>query len=138
MNYLPDLSAEEFERVFTERFPEMAPALWLNRPGGEAVLDLARAETNAFDSDVAGPVDSFRRAHERGSLKATGMSRLLTFATGCADVSQIPADYRLLDVLGGSGTLVRVTRELPQWRTTRDWILTGDVSSEMVRQALDY
>jgi hypothetical protein len=138
MEYLPGVSVEDFEQSFTQRFPEMAAALWLRRPGGEAILDVRQAETNEFESDESGRGDSFRRAHERSSVKATGMSNLLKLATGCTDVGQIPADYRLLDVLGGSGTLVRVTREMPQWKTDRDWILTGDVTSQMVRQALDY
>jgi|HubBroStandDraft_1064217.scaffolds.fasta_scaffold02044_11 SAM-dependent methyltransferase len=138
MDYLPGLSVEDFEQSFSSRFPEMASALWLHRPGGEAILDVKQAEANEFESDESGRGDSFRRAHERSSVKATGMTSLLRLATGCTEVGQVPADFRLLDVLGGSGTLVRVTRELPQWKTTRDWILTGDVSSEMVRQALDY
>jgi SAM-dependent methyltransferase len=138
MHYLPGQSVEDFERNFTAKFPGMASALWLQRPGAEAVLDLERVTSNEFGSDESGRGDSFRRAHERSSVKATGMSTLLELATGCAEVGQIPADYRLLDVLGGSGTLVRVTRELPQWHTARDWILTGDVAAEMVCQALDY
>jgi len=138
MYYLPGLSADDFEQMFSSRFPEMAPAIWLRRPGGESILDLKQAEANEFDSDESGRGDSFRRAHERSSVKATGMTNLLRLATGCTEVSQIPAGFRLLDVLGGSGTLVRVTRELAQWKTTRDWILTGDVSAEMVREALGY
>lgn len=138
MEYLPGISVGDFEHRFAEQFPEMAPALWLRRPGGEAILDLRQAEKNEFESDELGRGDSFRRAHERSSVKAVGMSALVKLATGCTEVGQIPAGYRMLDVLGGSGTLVRVMRELPQWHSTRDWILTGDVSSEMVRQALDY
>jgi SAM-dependent methyltransferase len=138
MDYLPGLSVEDFEQRFTDLFAEMAPVLWLRRPGGEAILDVRQAESNEFESDESGRGDSFRRAHERSSVKATGMSSLLKLATGCADIGELPAGFRLLDVLGGSGTLVRVTRELPQWKTTRDWILTGDVSSAMVLQALDY
>lgn len=138
MDYLPGLSVEDFEQEFSDRFPDMASALWLRRPGGEAILDVKQAEANEFESDESGRGDSFRRAHERSSVKATGMSNLLRLATGCGAVTEVPAGFRLLDVLGGSGTLVRVTRELPRWKTTRDWILTGDVSSAMVRQALDY
>lgn len=138
MDYLPGLSVEDFEHKFSRLFPEMAPALWLRRPGGEAILDVKQAEANEFESDESGRGDSFRRAHERSSVKATGMSSLLRLATGCADISAVPADFRLLDVLGGSGTLVRVTRELPAWESIRNWILTGDVSSAMVAQALDY
>lgn len=138
MDYLPGVSVEDFEKMFADRFPEMAPALWLRRPGGEAILDLRQANPNEFESDESGRGDSFRRAHERSSVKATGMSTLLALATGCTDITQVPDGFRLLDILGGSGTLVRVTRELPQWKTGREWILSGDVSSEMVRQALDY
>jgi SAM-dependent methyltransferase len=138
MDYLPGFSVAEFEQMFSARFPQMAPALWIRRPGGEAILDLTQAQANEFESDETGRGDSFRRAHERSSVKATGMSNLLELATGCHEASQIPDDFRLLDVLGGSGTLVRVTRELPQWRTDRDWILTGDFSAAMVREALGY
>lgn len=139
MEYLPGLTVEKFERLFTERFPEMASALWLRRPGGETILDLGSTTTNEFGSDDSGGRgDSFRRAHERSSVKATGMSNLLELATGLAGVARLPAGFRLLDVLGGSGTLVRVTRELPQWSTERDWILTGDVTPEMAAQAFDY
>jgi ubiquinone/menaquinone biosynthesis C-methylase UbiE len=138
MNYLPNLSIEAFERDFSARFPALAPALWLRRPGGDDVVDLDRAEKNEFESDASGRGDSFRRAHERSSVKATGMSRLLELATGCDQVDQLPDGFHLLDVLGGSGALVRVTRELAKWTTSTDWILTGDVSSLMVRQALDY
>lgn len=138
MDYLPGLSVEDFEQSFSTQFPEMASALWLRRPGGEAILDVERAEANEFESDESGRGDSFRRAHERSSVKATGMSSLLRLATGHTEVSDVPAGFRLLDVLGGSGTLVRVTRELPDWKSSRNWILTGDVTSAMVRQALDY
>jgi ubiquinone/menaquinone biosynthesis C-methylase UbiE len=138
VDYLQGLSIEDFEGMFATRFPEMAPALWLRRPGGAELLDVQRAEKNEFESDESGRGDSFRRAHERSSVKATGMSALLELATGAADADGVPEGFRLLDVLGGSGTLVRVTGELPRWKTSRSWILTGDVSSQMVLQALDY
>jgi hypothetical protein len=138
MDYLPGLSVEAFEQMFSDRFPGMAPVLWLRRPGGEEILDLSQAEVNEFDSGESGRGDSFRRAHERSSVKATGMSTLLGIATGRAGAGDLPDDFRLLDVLGGSGTLVRVTRELPEWKTARDWILTGDLAAAMVSEALSY
>jgi SAM-dependent methyltransferase len=137
-NYLPNMSVEDFEKHFAERFPEMAPLLWLSRPGAEAVIDEMCAHQNEFESDTTGRGDSFRQAHERSSVKAKGMSRLLELGTNRTDVRQKSAGFRLLDVLGGDGTLVRVTGELPQWKTSENWILTGDISAEMVRQALDH
>jgi ubiquinone/menaquinone biosynthesis C-methylase UbiE len=137
-DYLPGFSISEFEKFFTQTFPDMAPALWLNRPDEAAFLGAMYSQVNEFESDEAGRGDSFRQAHERSSVKATGMSRLLEMATNTVDVSQLPTDFRLLDVLGGDGTLVRVTGELAQWKTSKNWILTGDVTPGMVRRALDH
>jgi ubiquinone/menaquinone biosynthesis C-methylase UbiE len=137
-NYLPGMSLEDFENFFGERFPEMAPVLWLHRQDAESVVAAMCSQVNEFESDETGRGDSFRQAHERSSVKATGMNRLLELATGRATVGQLPSGFRLLDVLGGDGTLVRVTGELPQWCTPHDWILTGDVSAGMVRRALDH
>jgi SAM-dependent methyltransferase len=137
-DYLPGMSIEDFEKFFVERFPAMAEVLWLLRPGAEAVIAAMCAQSNEFESDETGRGDSFRQAHERSSVKATGMSRLLELATNRNGVGQLPAEFRLLDVLGGDGTLARVTGELARWRTSRDWILTGDVTAGMVRKALDH
>lgn len=138
MEYLPGRTLEDYEATFTESFPDMASVLWLDRPGVAEVLGQEAFAGNEFGSDESGRGDSFRRAHERSSVKSTGMSSLLELATGCSHIDRLPAGFRLLDVLGGSGTLVRVTRELPRWRTATDWILTGDLAPEMVEQALAY
>ncbi len=136
--YLPGFSISDFEKYFTQKFPDMAPVLWLNRPDEASFLSAMYSQVNEFESDESGRGDSFRQAHERSSVKATGMSRLLEMATNTVDVSHLPPDFRLLDVLGGDGTLVRVTGELAQWKTPRNWILTGDVTAAMVRRALDH
>jgi SAM-dependent methyltransferase len=133
MTYLPRTTLDTFKREFSARYPSLVSALWLQRPGADSVVDLRRSERKPGTS-----IDAFRLTAEQGSAQTIGISRLLELATGVCGVADLRPGYRLLDVLGGSGTLVRVARQLPRWQTRHNWILTADPSALLVQQALDY
>lgn len=137
-SYLAGMSMQDFQQRFRARFPEMASTLWLDRPGGEEVLGPMFARPNEFETNENGRGDSYRRAHQQGSVKAVGVTQLLELATGRAGAQGLPPDYFLLDVLGGDGTVARAADQIPQWSAPRHWILTGDLSAQMVHQAMVY
>ena len=137
-SYLAGMSAEDFRQRFQAGFPEMASTLWLDRPGGDEVLGPMFAKPNEFETNENGRGDSYRRAHQQGSVKAVGVTQLLELATGRASVRGMPQDRFLLDVLGGDGTVTRAADQIPQWSAPHHWILTGDLSAQMVQQAMAY
>jgi SAM-dependent methyltransferase len=136
--YLPGMSISDFERSFRARFPHMAPTLWLGRPGRDEALGLMFAQPNEFESNSTGRGESYRQAHQQGMVKAVGVAQLLEFVSGESGAQGLSPDYLLLDVLGGDGTVARAASQLPDWSSPRHWILTGDLSGQMVRQALAY
>jgi SAM-dependent methyltransferase len=136
--YLPGMSISDFERSFRARFPHMASTLWLSRPGRTEVLGPMFAEPNEFESNSTGRGDSYRQAHRQSMVKAVGVAQLLELASGESSADGLPPDYLLLDVLGGDGTVARAASQLPNWSSPRQWILTGDLSGQMIRQALAY
>jgi ubiquinone/menaquinone biosynthesis C-methylase UbiE len=94
---------------------------------------------NEFDTDEGGRGDSYRESQLRPDVRLTGIRTLLQRALdGPLSHEQSPT-LRVLDVLGGDGTLARaVSHLMPHVSAERQWILTGDLSRHMVAGALGY
>lgn len=100
-----------------------------------ALVSQTIAEGNEFDNDVTGRGDSYREAQRQLGVRERGMRRLLELAMGGISPQRVPAGFRLLDVLGGDGTVAKTV----SWRwgvsPADSWILTADLSTRMVNQA---
>lgn len=134
--YVPGFTVTAY-RAHMSAFPRFAAAL----PG---LLDgtprrISRL-ANEFDDDVSGRGDSYRISQRSPLVRATGISALMDRALGphaasAASGAGVPADFRVLDVLGGDGT---IARSLAAQGGRADWLLTGDLSAPMVAEALRY
>jgi SAM-dependent methyltransferase len=93
---------------------------------------------NEFDSDATGRGDSYRRSQLRSDVRITGILTLMELALD-GPVPELPApDLRVLDVLGGDGTLARALAARHGHEHRNHWILTGDLSPAMSAAALRY
>ncbi|MBT2393895.1 class I SAM-dependent methyltransferase [Streptomyces sp. ISL-1] len=114
--------------------PQLHGLLDLVRARSADTLSALLSLTNEFDSDDTGRGDSYRRAQQDAFVRWTGAHRLLSLATP-ADPA---GDVVILDVLGGDGTIARAVGGRADSSAAKLTILTGDISGEMVAQALAY
>jgi len=135
-DYLPSVTMSEFHSWFSGRHRQFADALWLDRPGADAVLARMTAFSNEFESDAGGGRGgSYRRAQKVTDARITGLSTLLRMVSGTGDIGRMPPGYRLLDVLGGDGLAARVLRLLAPHPGPSP-VLTSDIAANMVTEAL--
>jgi SAM-dependent methyltransferase len=94
---------------------------------------------NEFDTDVGGRGDSYRHAQRRPDVRLTGIRSLLELSLDAPIPHRWPDDLRVLDVLGGDGTIARALARLRPLATgDGQWILTSDLSRHMVAGAIGY
>ncbi|SER99542.1 Methyltransferase domain-containing protein [Streptomyces sp. yr375] len=130
--YLPSMTLSEYLRDVVPAHPLLGSALDFARPGAEKALRLLTTTTTEFDSDDTGRGDSYRRAQRDSSVRWRGVRQLLELAAE----STPERPCTVLDVLGGDGTIARAVHEHAADLHDRFGILTGDLSGEMVAQAL--
>lgn len=130
--YLPGLSLAEYAALMHREFPELAGALWLDRPGIGAALASLTGTVNEFEDDDAGRGGSYRRAQCSPLVRARGIHSLFSLAAGVAKLADIRPGWRMLDVLGGDGLLTQVLRTAAPQAAT----ITGDTAGNMVLAAL--
>jgi ubiquinone/menaquinone biosynthesis C-methylase UbiE len=134
-SYLPMISIDEYLSYIRVSHPLLYGLLDLARTRSSSILKELYSFTNEFDSDVSGRGDSYRQAQQDPLVRWRGARQLLDFATP----SSCPMPAIILDVLGGDGT---IARGLAAHDTACDAaraklkVLTGDVSGQMVAQAL--
>jgi ubiquinone/menaquinone biosynthesis C-methylase UbiE len=130
-SYLPLLSIDEYLNYIRLSHPLLYGMLDLTRARSTSILAELYSFTNEFDSDVSGRGDSYRQAQQDPLVRWCGARQLLDFAIP----SLCPMPAIVLDVLGGDGTIARAlaAHDAAQAKLR---ILTGDVSGQMVAQAL--
>lgn len=133
--WIPGMSAEAYAALMQEEHPRMAGVLWLDRPGARRMAERLRTQSNEFECDATGRGDSYREAQRLVTVRATGMMRLLELAAD-GDPRDLRAPFKLLDVLGGDGTLARAVQAQGFAHPPAHWILTGDIAQNMVVRCL--
>jgi ubiquinone/menaquinone biosynthesis C-methylase UbiE len=130
--YLPDHTLADYLTNVVAIQPVLRASLDFDRAGSGAALAALAATTTEFDTDASGRGDSYRRAQRDASVRWTGARQLLQWC-GALEAGR---DTVVLDVLGGDGTLARAVRQQEPAAAERLTLLTGDISGEMVAQAL--
>lgn len=133
--FLPGLSLHDYLR-FMDRFPRFRDVIIPDGRALEAVLSTLH-RGNEFDGDLTGRGDSYRQSQQLPCVRLTGIRALLELALDRCLTSDVPDDFRLLDVLGGDGTIARAVASLSP-PGAEHWVLTGDLSRHMVAGALGY
>jgi ubiquinone/menaquinone biosynthesis C-methylase UbiE len=131
---LPGITAGEYLRHM-RKFPRFWPTL--DASAGVADRPAVPAPANEFDTDSTGRGDSYRVAQRHCEVRRTGIVGLVERALdGPLPTGPAPG-LRVLDVLGGDGTVARAVAELTG-SAADPWILTGDVSRHMTAEAVRY
>lgn len=130
-NYLPSMTLDSYLRNVVPTHPLLNSVLDFERPDADEALKRLFATTTEFDSDFTGRGDSYRRAQRDASVRWTGARQLLQLAAPTDG-----AEGTVLDVLGGDGLIARALSGHPEGAEVNLSILTGDLSGEMVGQAL--
>jgi len=135
--YLPGLSISAYERLMRAHFPEFWQTLKLDRPDLPEILDQMNTYHNEFETDArGGRGDSYRLAQQDSNMRAVGILQLLRAACASTPFDALPVDYKVLDVLGGDGTIVRCLANHIGHARARQLILTSDIAAHMVHAAL--
>jgi ubiquinone/menaquinone biosynthesis C-methylase UbiE len=131
--YVPGFSLQAY-RDYMAAFPRFADVVL---PGVRDLVDLPAAicTGNEFDDDDAGRGDSYRLSQRSPLIRATGINALLSLALDGSRPDALPSTFRVLDVLGGDGTIARV---MAGQGDAAGWILTGDLSRNMTAGAMRY
>jgi SAM-dependent methyltransferase len=133
-SYIPGIDVAAYISLVEKRFSRLAGALWFDREGAAEAIDELCRSVNEFETNDAGRGESYRRAQRDRLVRAHGIRSLFRLAADVADVSEIPAGWTALDLLGGDGLLADVLgATAPQ---TRGSIITSDMASHMVLEAL--
>lgn len=136
--YLPGWTIESYVQYVERNFPRFASALSFERPDTLAILSRMDAYASGFENqEQGGRGELYRLAQTNASVRLRGIRQLLDLASPGADIKMIPADYRILDVLGGDGIIARAFQLLAGGADGPVPILTGDIVADMVSAALN-
>ncbi|WP_020670037.1 class I SAM-dependent methyltransferase [Amycolatopsis nigrescens] len=125
----------DYRRHIRARFPWFADLLrfeWPHDPGRIERLSVLSNEFETDDGDGRG--ESYRRAQRDPMVRLVGISKLFCLAAGVESLDAIPPEWRLLDVLGGDGTLAKTFDSLRPGRGST--VITGDLAGNMITEAL--
>lgn len=137
--YIGRMSMPRYRELMERRFPEYAGLLWLDRPGLEAAVTAVGSSSVEFEGAAkGGRGDSYREAQLDPLVRAVGIAGLLGRAGNMRDVVELDRHIRILDVLGGDGTIARGLRTIVKGREGRHMVLTSDIAEDMVARALEY
>lgn len=104
--------------------------LWQSGPAVASLTDFE-------DEQVGGRGHSYRDAQRNPLVRAAGIKQLFTLASPTGHLPDLSPRHRLLDVLGGDGTLTRaLAHMLPQ--ASMPSILTSDIAEGMIDAAQSY
>jgi ubiquinone/menaquinone biosynthesis C-methylase UbiE len=135
---LPRMTLRDYFEFCRARHPRLYESLNPNRPSGEQFGELyakiEKLETHFEGKLKHGRGDAYREAQNTNYLvRSVGFLSLLDLAT--QERKNIQEDFFVLDALGGNGTLTRIVRaSRPAEKIP--FIVTSDVSSEMIQSAL--
>lgn len=135
-DYIPGYSLDEYRR-FMLTFSRFHDVVSFDETDVAEVLRALR-RGNEFDDDVSGRGDTYRLSQRHPSVRSRGIRTLLELALDGPVPAGAAPDLRVLDVLGGDGTLARaVAAAYPTYRDD-PFIMTGDLSRNMIVGALRY
>ena len=131
-------AAQDWLAVLAERAPRLLECIDPARlDEGRRVVREITAGAPDFDSELrGGRGESYRHAQTSMLVRSRGILGLFDLLSPDGDFRRLPADARILDVLGGDGLLARVMARIGGPRFA-DCILTSDVSQDMVQAAAE-
>jgi SAM-dependent methyltransferase len=135
--YLPGMSFPDYFG-YMRSFPRFSATIPVDAADFAPVAAMLQRGTE-FDTDVDGRGDTYRVAQRRPEVRMTGIQTLLELALDGPIPHRWPDSLRVLDVLGGDGTIARALSRLrPRATGDGQWILTSDLSRHMVAGAIGY
>lgn len=138
-NYLPNISLTSYFQLMSNKFPDFYKTLWFERPNSPQALKELDNVTSDFEGyKKRGRGDYYRKAQRDISVRITGIKQILQLATQNQDIDRLSPTYKILDVLGGDGVLARVFKVMSRGSNLRQPILTSDMATDMIVQALKY
>lgn len=141
LQFLPNMSFGNYLEFCKRHHPALYEMIDVSRYD-QADLEATFAylnsiETEFRDTSKGGRGDTYRRTQIQFPLmRSTGIRSLLDLAAPASEID--PHDMRairVLDVIGGNGTLTRAAQFLREDHS-RPSIITSDISSEMISDAL--
>jgi SAM-dependent methyltransferase len=131
---------EEQVKAIACRFPRMRECIQLDNFSNEQIENHIRdlgARSRDFNSrSKGGRGDLYRQAQRDPLVRKKGIKKLFDLVSPDFDAKSLRSEHKILDVLGGDGTLARAFAQL--FPGIDLLILTSDISAEMIASALAY
>src|SRR5579859_7611816 len=108
--YLPSYSLEKYLSLMEQKFPEYVKTFQFENAQVEKVIEAMNKNSIVFESEKkGGRGDAYRKSQEQQNIfvRKIGISQLLDFATNGKRFSELDTNFKILDILGGDGTLAR-------------------------------
>jgi ubiquinone/menaquinone biosynthesis C-methylase UbiE len=126
---------DAYKDAVDEQYPWLAEMLWFERPGASRALSELLATHNEFETEANdGRGLSYRAAQRNAAVRLAGIQQLLALAGGMGNGR--PA--RILDILGGDGTIARALLDHAGVEVSQLPVITSDIAGEMIRGAIGY
>src|SRR5258708_1317514 len=130
-------SVEEHLAAIARRFPRMRECLQLDHFSNEEMenhfRDLGGRSRDFNSRSKGGRGDSYRRAQRDPLVRKIGITKLFDLVSPGFDAKNLTSEHKIIDVLGGDGTLARAFAQL--FPGIDPLIVTSDISTEMVASA---
>jgi len=138
-SYLPNISLTSYLQLMAKKFPDFYDTFWFERPNSSKMVKIMNKTKSDFDGQRrGGRGDYYREAQKDPSIRMVGIRQILRLAVKNQDIKHLPSTYKILDVLGGDGVLARAFKLIQKDNNIHQPILTSDISSDMITQALKY
>ena len=138
-HYLSEFSLARYLKLMAKKFPQFYETFWFDRPKTLSVINkMTKMPTDFEGKEKGGRGDSYMEAQRDPLVRIVGINKLLSLAVSSQDLVKLPHTYKILDVLGGDGTIARAYSLLMKERANHLLILTGDIAEDMIINALKY
>jgi ubiquinone/menaquinone biosynthesis C-methylase UbiE len=137
--YLPGFTLDAYQQFMATRFPQFFDTLWLDRAGIDEAIHFMNTGPADFESNQGGGRgNSYQKAQQNPLVRSTGITKLIDLALKQDGTRRPSAAPKILDILGGDGTIARALQCMPTKDRIDQAILTSDISACMVLKAINY
>lgn len=140
LNYLPGMSFSSY----LERIEGISPKYFTtlqfdNKKVSKIIREMNKNSVDFEGAEKGGRGDSYRQSQTNITVRLTGILQIIEYITQVKDPHKLPDTFRILDVLGGDGTLIRaISSTYKGVKKTPPIILTSDIAGDMIASALEY
>lgn len=141
INYLPNLNFSTYMNRLSRMFPDYSATIQFNDEELSKLIQHMNSRSVDFEGETkGGRGDLYRQSQTNPTVRLTGILQLIKIITKNKDIQDLPDSFKILDILGGDGTIVRALATIlkePR-KSERPIVFTSDIAGDMIASALQY